>query len=93
MKGVYYRVGSTRTARVTREVLRHIDTGTLYVTNKRLIFDGTRKNSVIRLPNILSVIPYSDGVEVEKTSGRNPIFTMNDAEWLAVLLSSRLTYA
>lgn len=93
MKGVYYRLGSTQTTRVTREVLRHIDSGTLYVTNKRLIFDGSRKNSVIRLPNVLSVIPYSDGVEVEKTSGRNPVFTVDDAEWLTVLLSSRMAHA
>lgn len=93
MKGVYYRVGSTQTHRVTRDVLRHIDSGMLYVTNKRVIFDGTRKNNAIRLANVLSVIPYSDGVEVEKTSGRNPIFTVGDAEWLTILLTSRLAHA
>lgn len=92
MKGVYYRVGSTSTSRVTRDVLRHIDSGTLYVTSKRVIFDGARKNHAIRLSNVLSVIPYSDGVELEKTSGRNPIFIVNDAEWLTVLLSSRMAW-
>lgn len=90
MKGVYYRAGSTSAHRVTRDVLRHIDSGTLYVTSKRVIFDGARKNTTIRLANVLSIVPYSDGVEVEKTSGRSPIFTVGDAEWLMVLLSSRL---
>jgi hypothetical protein len=93
MKGVYYRVGTTSTQRITREVLRQIDTGTLYVTNKRLIFDGARKNSVIRLSAILSIVPYADGVEVEKSSGRNPIFTVDDPEWLTILLSSRLAHS
>ncbi|HEX8618203.1 MAG TPA: hypothetical protein VF911_11510 [Thermoanaerobaculia bacterium] len=93
MKGVYYRVGSTQTHRVTRDVLRHIDSGTLYITNKRVIFDGSKKNNAIRLANVLSVIPYSDGIELEKTSGRNPIFTVGDAEWLTILLTSRLAHA
>jgi hypothetical protein len=93
MKGVYYRVGSTSTTRVTRDVLRHIDSGTLYVTSKRVIFDGARKNNAIRLASVLSVVPYSDGVEIEKTSGRNPIFTVSDPEWLTILLSSRMAHA
>ncbi|MEA2488624.1 MAG: hypothetical protein QOH21_416, partial [Acidobacteriota bacterium] len=93
MKGVYYRVGSTSVQRITREVLREIDRGTLYVTSKRVIFDGARKNTTIRLASVLSIVPYSDGVEIEKSSGRNPIFTVDDSEWLNVLLSSRLAFA
>ena len=90
MKGVYYRAGTVSAQRITRDVLRLIDSGTLYVTSKRVIFDGDRKNTTIRLSNVLSVTPYSDGVEIEKTSGRNTIFTVGDPEWLVVLLSSRL---
>jgi hypothetical protein len=92
MKGVYYRIGSVRTERVTREVLRPVDSGTLYVTNKRLIFDGSRKNSTIRLSNILAITPYAGAVEVEKTTGRNPLFMVDDPEWLSILLSSRLAH-
>lgn len=90
MKGVYYRIGSVKAQRITRDVLRQIDTGALYVTSKRIIFDGTKKNSVIRLTNVLGITPYSDAVEVEKASGRNPIFAVDDPEWLSVLLSSLL---
>lgn len=93
MKGVYYRVGSASAQRITRDVLRHVDSGTLYVTNKRVIFDGQRKNAAIAFGHVLSVVPYSDGVEVEKTSGRNPIFTVADPEWLSVLLSARIATA
>ena len=92
MKGVYYRVGSVNVQRITREVLKQIDTGTLYVTNKRIIFDGSRKNSTIRLSGVFSISPYSDAVEIEKSSGRNPYFAVADPEWLSVLLSSLLNY-
>jgi hypothetical protein len=90
MKGLYYRAGSVRVERVTRDILRQVDSGVLYVTNKRVIFDGARKNTTIRLSSILSITPYADAVEIEKTSGRNPFFTTSDAEWLTILLSSRL---
>jgi hypothetical protein len=93
MKGVYYRVGSVQAQRVTRDVLREIDTGTLYVTNKRILFDGSRKNMGIRLANVFAILPYSDAVEIEKVSGRNPIFTVPDPEWLGILLSSLLAHA
>jgi hypothetical protein len=90
MKGVYYRVGSTQAQRVTRDVLREIDSGTLYVTNKRIIFDGGRKNSTIRLSNVFAITPYSDAIEIEKVSGRNPVFMVPDPEWLGILFSSLL---
>lgn len=90
MKGVYYRAGSMRVERVTRDVLRAIDSGTIYITNKRIIFDGSRKNTTVRLSNILAITPYTDAIEIEKTSGRNPIFTLDDPEWVSVLLSSLL---
>jgi len=60
------------------------------VTNKRVIFEGAQKNATIRLSNVLSITPYADGVEIGKTSGKSPIFTVGDPEWLSVLLSSVL---
>jgi hypothetical protein len=90
VKGVYYRFGSVQAQRITRDVLRPIDSGALYLTNKRLIFDGEKKKSAIRFSNIFSITPYSDAIEVEKTSGRNPVFTLPDPEWTGVLLSSLL---
>src|SRR5947208_7654666 len=59
MNGVYYRFGSFQAQRVRREVLRQVDSGTLYVTNRRIIFDGMRKNTAIRFSNILAFTPYS----------------------------------
>ena len=69
------------------------ENGYIELENLRLIFDGARKNTVIRLANILSVTPYADAVGIDKTSGRNPIFTVADAEWLTVLLSGVMAHA
>jgi len=88
MKGVYYRAGSMDVQRVTSEELQLIDSGQLYLTNKRLIFVGNKKNSSIQLSKILSITPYKDGVGVEKDSGKSPIFRLsNNADILAMTLT------
>ncbi|MBX9853197.1 MAG: hypothetical protein K2X86_15745 [Cytophagaceae bacterium] len=43
-----------------------IDSGNLYLTNKRVLFMGESKNTNIRLEKILSVTIHSDGVEIDK---------------------------
>lgn len=69
-KGLRYRVGSVQVQRITRDEMVEIDRGRLYVTNKRVIFDGAKKNTTIRLSALLSFSPYSDGVALEKASGK-----------------------
>ena len=87
MKGMYYRSGSVSVERITSDILSHIDSGTAYVTNKRLIFVGSRKNTNILLSKVLSVIPYSDGIGIEKDSGKSPILRVPDnADIFAMIL-------
>lgn len=74
MKGVYWRAASYRPQLIAREEVHAAQAGTLYITSKRLLFVGERATSTIRLSNIVSFIPYSDGMEVQKGSGKNPIF-------------------
>lgn len=78
MKGVYYRAGSMGVQRITSEQLQVIDSGQVFLTNKRIIFVGNKKNSNIQLSKILSVNPFSDGVGIEKDSGKSPIFRLSD---------------
>lgn len=78
MKGVYYRAGSVKVQRITSEQLQTIDSGIIYVTNKRLIFVGNKKNANIQISKILSVTPYSDGVGIEKDSGKSPILRVSE---------------
>jgi hypothetical protein len=93
-RGVRFRVGSVTPHRVTREVLTPIDTGSLSVTNKRLIFDGAHKNSALRHSSLLGVRVFSDGIEVEKASGRSPFFLFNDdTEIIAAIISAAMANA
>lgn len=87
MKGLYYNLGSIAPQRMSSEELTLIDSGTAYVTNKRLIFMGGRKNITIKLDKILSLTPYSDGIGVEKDSGKSPILgiSQNTDVFLRVL--------
>jgi len=86
-KGVRYRVGNFKPQRITVDKLIEIDNGDLYVTNKRIIFMGAKKNSNIKFQNILAITPYSDGVGIEKDSGKSPILKCNEADILARILS------
>ena len=72
-KGIYWKTGDYSVNPITRDQLVQIDSGTVYVTNKRLIFSGTMKNSSIRLAKILDFTPYNDGVLIEKDAGRSPV--------------------
>ncbi len=73
-KGFYLRGGNYSSSRQTQDVLTKLDSGDLYLTNKRLIFMGNQKNITIRTPTILSFTQYNDGIEIEKGSGKNPFF-------------------
>jgi hypothetical protein len=86
MKGVYYRAGSiaVQPVRYEQEVT---EGGNLYITNKRVIFMGDRKNQTVRLASLLGFVPYKDGLELEKTSGRNPVFRLQDVEGACAVLS------
>lgn len=87
-KGFHYRVGSVKPQRITSEELQEIDRGMVYITSKRIIFTGSIKNTNIPLSKILSITPYSDGVGIEKDSGKSPILRVsNDADLLAMYLA------
>ncbi|MCO5249680.1 MAG: hypothetical protein M9887_12115 [Chitinophagales bacterium] len=88
MKGVYYRAGSISAKPIKKDVLRQIDSGIIYLTNKRIIFMGEKKNTNIRLNRILSFIPYSDGIQIEKDAGKSPFLSIDkDITSFSIVLS------
>lgn len=86
-KGIRYRVGNIKPQRVTVDKLVEIDKGRLYVTNNRIIFMGNRKNFNIKYQSILSIVPYTDGVEIEKDSGKSPVLICVNSEMLSRILT------
>jgi hypothetical protein len=72
VKGLRYRAGVIAPTAIRERELVRLDTGTLYVTNKRLVFDGESENKAIPWRSVLKVIPFSGGFEPEKQNGKSP---------------------
>ncbi len=88
-KGIYYRTGSVSVSRDTQDVLTFIDSGKLFITNKRILFVGERNNKTIRYAQVIDINPYSDGIEIVKDAGKNATFQLFDGvgEILATTLA------
>lgn len=77
-KGVYYRLGSLGVQRTTEDVWQTIDTGQMYLSNKRLIFMGTKGSKTIQINKIFDIKPYRNGVDIQKDSGKSPFLEFED---------------
>jgi hypothetical protein len=75
IKGVRFRLGQLTPIR--SEELAALARGTLYVTSKRLIFNGDRRNTTVTYRRILGTSVFSDAIEIEKITGRSDYFSMN----------------
>jgi hypothetical protein len=92
MKGVYWRVGNVAINRVSEDVMTHVDSGRAYLTNKRVVFMGTKGNKSIRLAKILDYEVYTNGVTIQKDAGKNPFLAFDEQpEQFAVLLGRLIT--
>lgn len=80
VRGVRFRIGNVVPVRHTTDRLTLLDTGTLYLTSKRLIFLGATRNSTIRLSSVLSFDAFTNGIEVQKASGRPPFLEIEPAD-------------
>jgi hypothetical protein len=89
-KGFYLRSGSYRPQSYSVDTMKLIDTGTLYLTNKRIIFTGTKKNSNIRIDKIIDFTPYTDGVEIGKDTGKSPTLQMAQNANIFCMILERL---
>jgi DNA-directed RNA polymerase subunit M/transcription elongation factor TFIIS len=65
-KGVSFKVGSFSSRSESHEELRTIDQGMLTLTNKRLVFTGTKRTTNIDLRKIVSIEPYKDGIASQR---------------------------
>lgn len=89
-KGFYWRIGSLNFQPISEEVLTYLDSGTIYLTNKRLIFIGNYKNQSIQLSKILDFIVYKNGVQLQKQTGRSPFLLFSDDIDLFAMILERV---
>lgn len=71
-KGVYYRVGNFKGERVTERFKQMTDSGTLYVTNKRVIFVGAKKNITYPFNKIINITKFDDAIQFQKENETKP---------------------
>ena len=80
--------------RVTSEQLRPLDAGILFITSKRLLFNGTKKSTSIPLRRVIHFTLYSDAIQIEKDSGRDEFFKGDgDVELMGLILEAVLRTA
>jgi hypothetical protein len=90
-KGLSWRVGSVSVRRVTHDEMRRLDSGTLYVTNKRLLFNGARTNVQTPFKKIIHFTQHKDGLQIEKDAGRDQFYVGDaDLEITAAILEGAL---
>lgn len=88
---IRWKAGTIQPHRITSQELTKIDSGTLYLTNKRFIFNGQHGNKTVALNKILGFTPYTDGMLIEKETGRSPFFACNcDMQQFATILDRLL---
>jgi hypothetical protein len=92
-KGIRFRVGNVKPAYSQSEEQVPISDGDLIITNKRLIFNGSKKSLNIQLNKILDVQLFVDGIEVAKGSGKNEFFKLSqlDAEFSHLVIDQLLS--
>lgn len=75
IRGVYIGGGASE----SYQRLRNIDSGTLVLTNRRLVFDGGAENRALNLKDILSVSCWSDAIEVSSSRRqKSQVYTVNN---------------
>lgn len=66
MKGVTYRTGGFKGRPVETSYMENMGMGSLYVTNKNIIFMGQSRSIKVPYTKIIGINPYSDGMEVQR---------------------------
>lgn len=88
--GLSYRLGSIQNLNPqARFEYRQISKGKVYLTNKRIIFQGDTENKVVTLKSLLDIEQYRDSCVIGKSTGKKPIiqFEFDDAAIFARKLS------
>lgn len=90
-RGVYYRTGGSKGHAVEHSSMQQFGIGTLYVTNKNLIFHSMMKATKIPYKKIVGITPYSDGIEIHRDGANVKRMTMQGFDpWFVMNLMSMI---
>ena len=66
VKGITYRTGGFKGHPVETSYMENMGRGSLYVTNRNIIFMGAQRSIKVPYSKIIGINPYSDGMEVQR---------------------------
>lgn len=81
----------TRSAGRGYTQLEQVNYGTLYLTNKRLVFEGHVKNSTLPYDRIRNIVQRSEGIQLQKDKGKDPILQLASDNISLLIILRRLT--
>lgn len=85
--GFYWKPESGISKGLSADGWRLLDRGTIFVTNRRVIFLGSEGNHTIRLSEILDFQVFDDGVQLQRETGRSPFMGFDrNGDLFAMLL-------
>lgn len=76
-KGVRFSVGRAFPIGQEYEEMTDISSGILVITNKRILFNGSKRTTSITKARLMSVNVFEDGIEIRKSSGQPDFFQMD----------------
>jgi len=82
-RGVYIRSSAFRGRPISTQQMQSDGSGTLYITNKRLLFIASAKTVEIPFGKIASTEPYTDGMRVD-IANKPPVIFATGNGWLAL---------
>ncbi|MGQ2376314.1 SHOCT domain-containing protein [Companilactobacillus zhachilii] len=85
-KNIRYRMGSIKPNFKSHDEWTQINSGKTILTNKRIIMLG-KDTKQVTLSSIINIKPYSDGVELNRSSGKDVVLTGFDASNFYIILS------
>ncbi len=91
-KGLYWRKSTENDKDLKKEGWQVVDNGTLYLTNKRVLFKGQKGDKIVLLNRIFDFIVFSNGIEVEKEGERHPFLRFEkNTDIFAMLLGKAIS--
>ncbi len=91
-KGLYWRGNSNDSKKLETSQWQSIDAGTIYITNKRVLFKGDKGDKIVLLNRVIDFSVFSNGVEIEKGEGKNPFLQFQgNIDIFAMLLGKAIS--
>ena len=89
IKGVYYRTGQSKGHPIEHSYMDRVGIGQLIITNQNIFYYSQTKSVKIPLKKIIGIVPYSDGVEIQKdgANSRRMVFQGFDCWFIMNLIS------